>query len=348
MSLVPLTVEREVQQAFDGLCQTLNRNCQPFRRRIGWPGGNGDYDIKWNPQERFWTMQEQYPAKNRHILLLGSQNPAHPARMLGIICEVNPPQHGINRRCAGIFLKNERDEIYLAHSGKIGGGYSGIGKRVMRDLYPGAWVNVSWPDKKASEALILGKIDSPLLPSHIAVFVREVQRIKEHIRSNATSRVSPVTSPVSQEPSFNPEFAGRRSGYVISSRIEADCDHGLIINSLADELRRLRIYCNRDRNRDLFVLGSGGAMQLLFEAKTEVTTSTIYQGIGQLLYHSVNINPRPQLVFVLPGIPDGNTQNILCRLGINVLRFGWQGSSPVFTNLQEILALIGASQTVSS
>lgn len=333
MSLTALTDQNEIDRAFDTLCGTLNQGCRIVRRKVGWQGGNGEYDLQWNSTEGFWTMQEQFEVGNRHILLLGTQDP-EPARMVGIVCEVNPPRSGINRRCAGVFLEDQEHNIYLAHSGKIGGGRAGIGKGAMQQNYIGCWQTIAWPDVKTSQVIVIGKIDSPLLPSHVALFAREVQRIKEgtDVLPGAPFHQAPL-------PSFNPEFAGRRRGYTVSSSIEAECNHGLIINSLAEELRHRNLRFNRDQNRDLFIHGDRGSMRVLFEAKTEITTSTIYQGIGQLLFHSAIQNPRPDLVFVLPGRPDTSTQGVLDHLNIRVLSFNWEDNRPVFSNLTQILRM---------
>lgn len=332
MNLTPLTEQNEINQAYSTLCVTLNRDCRVLRRKVGWPGGNGEYDLQWNSTLGIWTMQEQFNVENRHILLLGTQNP-EPKRMVGIVCEINPPRHGFNRRCAGVFLKDDDLSIYLAHTGKIGGGRPGIGRSTMFQNYLGNWHTVTWPDRKLSNVIVIGKIDSPLLSEHIAAFAREVQRIKNGVRTNPPQGPNPIPPPV-----FNPEFSGRRRGYTVTSPIEADCDHGLIINSLAEELRRRNVIFNRDVNRDLFIYGRQNKIRMLFEAKTEISTSNIYQGIGQLFFHSANQIPRPVLVIVLPGTPNDQTQHVLASLGIDILSFEWNASGPTFLNLERILS----------
>jgi hypothetical protein len=71
------------------------------------------------------------------------------------------------------------------------------------------------------------------------------------------------------------------------------------------------------------------------KAKTDVTTSTVYQVIGQSLYHSATQTPAPELVMVLPAAPDATTKRVLDRLNIKVLVFRWQEQQPVFCNLAE-------------
>jgi hypothetical protein len=78
-------------------------------------------------------------------------------------------------------------------------------------------------------------------------------------------------------------------------------------------------------------------LRFLFEAKTDVTTSTVYQAIGQLLYHSATQTPPPTLVMVLPAPPDATTSRVLDRLGVKVLVFTWESQQPTFCSLSEIV-----------
>jgi hypothetical protein len=92
-----------------------------------------------------------------------------------------------------------------------------------------------------------------------------------------------------------------------------------------------------DQNRDLYVADRDGRTELLFEAKTDVSTSSVYQAIGQLIFHSVTHEPQPKLVLVLPASPDVATNRVLDRLNIRVLAFQWEKDKPIFLNLQEVL-----------
>src|SRR2546426_6326116 len=49
------------------------------------------------------------------------------------------PKEGINRRCAGLFVRDDDDgAIYFTHSGKVGGGREGVGKSAFLSNYRGA------------------------------------------------------------------------------------------------------------------------------------------------------------------------------------------------------------------
>jgi len=317
---------------------TLRRGCQTYHRWIGWQGGSGEYDVEWNAREGFWVSAEAFPDAARWVIFFGVDDPAQ-RRMMNIICEINPPKEGINRRCAGLFVRDTDGIIYFTHSGKIGGGREGIGKSAFLSNYRGTRETVVWPNGKESEVIVLGRIDGERFAVQIANFIREVQRFKATVAGGGESVVGTEQPPLSSpaEPQFNQEFSGQRRGYRARSEIEARCDHGLIVNALASALQAMGLEVANDQNRDLYVPACNGHMKTLFEAKTDVTTSTIYQAIGQLLYHSVTQISPPKLVMVLPATSDVATKRVLDRLQIRVLVFDWQNQQPVFRNLNNII-----------
>jgi len=310
---------------------TLRRGLPTYRRWIGWQGGSGKYDVQWNAHERFWVFANQW------AILFGTDDPT-PERMLNIVCTINSPKKNYNRRCAGLFVRDMDDAVYLTHSGKIGGGRKGICKSAFLPNYRGAQETVAWADGKESEVIVIGRIDGERFVAQVANFVREVQRFK----TNATGRGDPAADAQQQrmppaEPQFNEEFSGQRRGYHVRSKIETNCDHGLIVNALAKALQAIGLKVANDKPRDLYVAGRSGKMKTLFEIKTDVSTSTIYQAIGQLLFHSDTQTQPPTLVMVLPTAPDATTKCVLERLQIKVLVFGWQEHQPTFNNLMEII-----------
>lgn len=339
MSLIPLTSASEIATARSVMLSNLRRGCRKYRRIIGWQGGNEECDLDWNPSAGFWTCADALPDRDRWIIFFGSSDPEN-ARMLGITCEVNPPKEGINRRCAGIFVRDDADgAIYFAHSGKLGGGRAGIGKSAFRTHYRGAWETIEWPDGHESDAVFIGRIDAERFAAQVANFIQEVERFKASATGRAAASYSsaPSTNGSPEEPQFNPEFSGQRRGYRPPSEIETRCDHGLIVNALAAALRASGRQVGNDQNRDLFIPATSGRIQVLFEAKTEISTSTIYQAIGQLLYHTAHQSPPPRKVLVVPSRPNDATQRVLDGLGIETLVFDWQGVVPVFQNLNAVI-----------
>jgi len=252
--------------------------------------------------------------------------------MLSIAVQCNPPLKGINHRCAGAFLTDD-SEVYLAHSGKIAGGRKGIGKTAFVNSYPhGNWREVQWPDGQESEMIVIGRVDGKRLPAHIGQFVRQVEKFKKAI---STGKQQKVTVPAKS--TYSPEFGGRKRGYRVPGNVESDCDHGLVVNALAEYLKKAAFgNVGNDRARDLYVLSKSGKLRFLFEAKTDLSTSSIYQGVGQLVYHST-VTPAAKRLLVLPGVPNAKTRAVLDAIGIDVLTYRLDGARPVFKNLKEVL-----------
>jgi hypothetical protein len=161
----------------------------------------------------------------------------------------------------------------------------GVCKTAFVNSYPhGNWRSVQWPDGRKSEMIITGHVDGRRFPAQIGEFIREVEKFKASVRIDSDEFSAPAP-----DSGFSPEFAGKRKSYQISGDIESSCDHGLIVNELAKCLERIGLNrIGKDRARDLFILTTTGKLRVLFEAKADVTTSSVYQGIGQLVYHSAN------------------------------------------------------------
>ena len=75
----------------------------------------------------------------------------------------------------------------------------------------------------------------------------------------------------------------------------------------------------------------------LFEVKTDVSSTSIYQGVGQLMMDGPARGSQTNLSLVVPGEPTSETENGLKKLGIDVLSYKWSRNKPMLTNLDEVL-----------
>jgi hypothetical protein len=168
--------------------------------------------------------------------------------------------------------------------------------------------------------------------------VKEVARLKA-LGPNATAgRASSEATQYPKPKPFTPEFAGARKQYTLSSIIESNCDHGLVVNELAQRLKTLKKHYSRDQQRDLFIIGPQNGMEVLFEVKTDLSSTSIYEAVGQLMLHGARGNvPAPKRVLVVPGRPKSGTEKALARIGIQVLPYRWKGKSPQFDDLKHII-----------
>jgi len=332
MSLQPLTEKNDTEKAFKLLFQNLTRGCVKLTRTVGWQGGRGTYPVYWNPRLRFWTLMRVPREGARYWCCFGVKD-ATKHRSFSITGQLNPTIKGYNRRAAGAFVRDSQGRIYVAHSGKIGGGRSGIGKSAFVAAYRGKnWQTVIWPDKKETETIVIGRIDGAHLQGHIANFIREIDRFKKSAVGSKSQ-----TQSHKHKSTFSPEFLGHRKTYMSQGEIEAQCDHGPLISALADELRKRGLNIGNDNLRDLYVLSSKGRVQTLFEAKTNLSTSSIYGAVGQLMLHAAAEPKEPRRVFVAPGTPNPRTQRALKKLGIEVLSYKWDGNHPIFLNLRGLV-----------
>ena len=184
------------------------------------------------------------------------------------------------------------------------------------------------------EVICLGRVDDRRLPMRISHFVHEVSRIKKQIKDG-------TAEPITESKSFHPEFSGRRRSYSLDATIESYANHGIVIDALANELCKAgHTPCN-DRFRDIFVVDNRhDRMSVLFEVKTNISTTDVYQAIGQLMFHGRARRRRVKLVVVVPNKPKKDTKDRFRSLDIEILRYRWENGKPMFQprKLREILS----------
>lgn len=115
--------------------------------------------------------------------------------------------------------------------------------------------------------------------------------------------------------------------------------HGKIINKLIELLQRKQIRLSNDNHRDLCLLNEKNEVNILFELKTDLSNSSIYSAIGQLLVYSNNIEPPPRLVMLLPKRLHEDFENIIEKLGLEVLYYYFDNNKEVLEieNIEEFI-----------
>jgi hypothetical protein len=320
----------EIRNAFDTIAEHLRQGAQAFKRQVGYRGGYEEETIYWHSRHGFWCLFDPEIAKTHYWCCFGTMDPAD-VRMVSITCQTNSPFEGTDRRTGGVFVRDDSGRVYLAHSGKIGGGRPGIGKQAFREFYGQKGVEtVEWPDGRKSSVIVIGRIDGKYLLADVVGFVRQVQ----HFKALAT-RGRLATRREQLRHDFSPEFEGSRRSYTPSGEVEARCDHGAVVNRLYDELTSAGHKAANSRP-DLYILKRGNVTHL-FEVKTDTSTTSLYQGIGQLMLHGAAMNPIPKRILMLPDHPKETTRKALRCLGIAVLVFEWDAGQAIFPGLGDIV-----------
>lgn len=288
--------------------------------KIGYPGGNFDGTVSWANELGIWVYHEV--DKDRCWNIFGLGRPEKHSTV-AITCEINFPLQGIDRRIGGIFAKDNGEMPIVAHRGKIGGGRKGIGKSLFENNYIGDWKTV-WDGRKQSKLALVGALNSSHFCAQVGLFIHEVDRLKR-----LTPSGTPPNSASSISHVFSKEFSGKKT-YTVGQEVESQCDHGLIVNELASLLSKCRLKFGNDKNRDLYVIDRSGKIYTLFEVKTEINSTNLYTGIGQLLLNSVDMKNRSKLILVVPDGLEPALKKKLKALGIDSLVFRWKGNKAIF------------------
>lgn len=294
--------------------------------RIGHLGHSWRARVKWCERLGIWFTSSKI--KNRFWNGFGIGRPKV-GENVPIVCEINFPLKGIHRNIAGAFVEDDSGNVFVAHRGRIGGGRRGIGKSLFEDRYRGKWAIVKDGKVESSIALI-GALNSPNFARQVSTFVHDVGRIKHELPS-----ARPVIIDSWKQHIFRKEFVGTEV-YQQRENIEAECDHGVIVNDLAEALQKYGYRVGNDMNRDLYVVDRKGRIKTVFEVKADISTSSIYEAIGTLLFNNIHLPYYPRLILVFPyGLPKTYARK-LEKLGIEVLAFKWKDDKVFFPKLRSL------------
>lgn len=329
MNLQLITEKTEIESYLKNMKTLLTIGFKTFQRNIGYRGGNREETVYWNNKFKFWWLHNPDVIESSHWFCFGIENPEN-SKMLSITVEINLPKVGINRKIAGSFLKDNAGNVFITHSGRIGGGRKGITKEAFLEYY-GEEQIAEYYNNKESRAIVISSLKSNDLVANISGFVHEVYRIKDIL--NNVANKGGVSNKKQASLNFTPEFEGHRHSYALAIDIEAQCHHGTVVNQLYERLKENDFTILSDKQIDIYIQNNKELITHIFEVKTALSTTAIYQAIGQLMFHSANQRPIPKRIFVTPAQPNKLTQDILNHLGIFVLVYDWNNGQVIFQNL---------------
>jgi hypothetical protein len=169
-----LTAAREIAAAEEQLIQRFqNAATWKGKKRLGYQGGSMEKAVCWVAGEGVWLSN--YREENRWWNGFGTVDPRE-TQMLTITVEINPPMDGVDRRCAGAFLRDDRGRLYLTHTGRVGGGRKGIGKREFLSRFKGSIAEVD-----GYEYILVGRLDADDFIRNVAGFVKVVDAFKNEV-----------------------------------------------------------------------------------------------------------------------------------------------------------------------
>lgn len=183
MNWTLLTGQQESFRAFETFRATFSEGAHFFpKHMLGWQSNSGKFDLFWHPNLKVWGVLEPHPPKStgsRFWLCFGNDHPDQ-HRMLSITVEINPPHEGLNFRLGGAFVQDHNGVIHLAHSGRVGGGRKGIGKKNFLASYPRQ--HMIFVRERGTDMIDLGNISNSDVKKNIAMFVSHVRDFKDSIQ----------------------------------------------------------------------------------------------------------------------------------------------------------------------
>lgn len=334
MKLIALTDKGEIKKGKEKLESIIKDGAIEYERTIGYKGGSGRNRVFWRQDNDFWCAIENID--NRYWFVYGVADPSKSETQgLSITCEINIPKGGARRAISGVLAKDENNNVFLAHSGKIGGGKTGIGMNKFLNWYQEASrAKVAYPEGPEREMIIIGQIDSKEFTKKISNFIKKVNIFK--INSSAENKEEDHAH------SFRPEFIGIKEYYRPEDLVKARSYHGAVVGALADLLQQNDIEIANNREVDLYVVRRG-EVKCLFEIKTDLTTSSVYSAIGQLKYHSSSLPKCDVLIALFPGLASNSTIKAFKDIGIYLYQYTLKNKKICFPDSQSILSAVDPS-----
>ncbi len=188
MTYKPLSSRGEIREAFETFRECMYQAGKPIKKKLGWQGGGaGAVDVLWNSDTKVWAFFDPEFAENRYWCAFGVSEELK-EDSLSIACEINFPYEGTNRRVAGAFF-SDGENVFVGHSGKVGGGMKGVGKHAFRKYCEDVDIAlIAYPRNKKVDLIKIGSLDDPDLPEHVAQFVKKAAGFKQHIRQSQPER----------------------------------------------------------------------------------------------------------------------------------------------------------------
>lgn len=295
---------------------------------LGHPGGAFRAKVLWLDRLGIWIFHEKISG-NRCGHAFGVGKPAGTSSV-SIICEINFPLQGIDRRMGGTLAEDSHGRVFVVHRGKIGGGKKGVGKSLFEKHYRGAWAVMEDGDVVSTVALV-GVLNSSRFVRQVAQFIRKVDAMKDVI-----SQRSSQTEISFDEPRFREELVG--TAYNPSERYpDPDCDHGLVVSDLYTALKRKGCRIGNDAVFDLFVADAKSQVATVFQVMTDHSETVLHTGISKLLLNSTDLPGPPSLVLAVPAGIDQSLARKLKKIGIDALEYQWQEDRAVFPRLHDVI-----------
>lgn len=221
MQLTAITSVSRVEKLVEKFRDRLGSTETQDERKVGNPSSTSICTVDIHRDHGFWVVLDDCRGDTQtwHVFGLIDDRLDSPDSTLEHVCQINFSYEGDVGRVSGLFARDQRGNVYITHSGGVGGGRAGIGKNAFldflaehtHDLVP---VEIDVAHASPTQRLVLCDLDDPLLRQKIARFVHLVAVFK------ATVRGQPLPSWPLLTHSVPPTGQGRQQSPEIRRAVE--------------------------------------------------------------------------------------------------------------------------------
>jgi hypothetical protein len=313
--------KKRVQKLLEmGLRSSLVRK---GKRNIGFPGGNRDCIVHAAGDDGWYAAFVRPDSNANSPRYWNAFGVFHSGRKaLDIVVEINVEVGRNQKRVAGYFARDASSgDMYLMHSGLVGGGRTGVGKSAFLAWSKVGLVEVVDGEGKVRQGVPVARIGGADMTARIWHFVQLVSQFKEQV-SRGLLDTPAFKVQLEQFDRYRREFAGRKAGSR-PAEFEYLTYHGDVVQALYEE-RSTR--CTDGESvynsglLDLYVTKESRITEV-YEVKTGADRQVLYTAIGQLATHAAQDGADKYLVLPTAAEIPGDIAGALRDMSIAVRRF---------------------------
>lgn len=294
---------------------------------IGHRGGNFQWPVHSNGPGKLWGAFGDAPSDSPVPRFWNGFGVFDPASSQTIVVEINIATASNHESVAGFYARDvSTGDIFLMHSGKIGGGKPGVGKSLFLEWSPAELVKAYKDEGGYREGLIVGRVNSADIAARIWRFVCDVRAFKKAVDAGEfeTREHKQEAAIYERLEEYNRESSGIRKGKR-SGLFEYVTYHGDVVDKLKEERNSRKAEGETVSNSKLVDLRvtKRGALTEVYEVKTSVGLQALYGAIGQLMTHSWSEGGKVAKILVIPADEDVPPiiNRVLLGLGISMRRY---------------------------
>lgn len=295
---------------------------------IGFPSGVVELPIFSNGPGSLWFASDQFKDVKtpRFWNAFGIYDPNKSKQAISV--EINIPFPNESASVAGFFAENSQTgDVYLMHSGKIGGGKKGVGKTAFLAWSHAKLTTVLDENGNPRDGIIIAKLDQADFSHRIWNFTQIVSKFKSAVGSGELD-TQDFRQRVEEYENYAREFSGKKRVQRAGS-FDYQSYHGDVVEALYQERIELQKPDESVYNSNLIDLyvKKNGKIIIIYEVKTSAERQTLYTAIGQLMTHALANGSKAKRILVLPDgeeFPD-DINTALSIMNIDIRRFSVSG-----------------------